>query len=107
MGKDFTATISGNSERAETWRQIMGTETINIKSPIPSYANLPGKPNAMIYELDLGLLTDEQRAKLVSHISDKFNISITDVSRDLDEIGCPVLAEDVTIAVHNPQKWFS
>jgi hypothetical protein len=107
MAKDFTATISGNSERAEVWRQILGTETVNIKSPFPSVANLPGKPTAKVYELDINLLSDEQRERLVNHISSQFNLSIADVSRDLNEMGCPLLAEDLTITVHNPQKWFS
>lgn len=106
MGKDFTATISGNSDRAETWRKILGTETIYIKSPIRSFANLPGKPNTAIYELDLDLLTDDQRERLVSHLSARFDISITDVARDLDVIGCPILADDVIVTIHNPQRWF-
>ena len=107
MGKDFTATISGNSERAETWRWVLGTETICIKSPYPAYANLPGKPNVGIYELDLSLLTDDQRERLIRYISEKFDIPLIDVANDLDEIGCPVLTEDVRITIHNPQKWFA
>lgn len=105
MAKDFTATISGKSERAESWRQVYGSETINIKSPIPTFANLPGIGDTQIYELDLDLLTTEQRAKLVNYIATKFDIPVAEVDRDLNILGCPILAEDITVTIHNPLKW--
>lgn len=106
MPEDFTATISSTSQRAETWRQILGTRTINLKSFLPTYANLPEKPNAKIYELDLILLTTEQRQRLIIYLSKKFNFTKAYVERNLDALGCPILAEDVVMTVRNPQKWF-
>lgn len=106
MGKDFTATIVKKGERADEWQEILGSTTINIKSPLPSYANLPGKPKELIYELDLALLTAGQRYRLVTHLSTKFNMWADEVEAHLDRVGCPILAEDVTITVHNPQRWF-
>ena len=105
MGKDFTATITGDSEWAEMWRRVHGCDTVYLKSFIPGFADLPGKPDTLIYELDVALLTDEQRQRLVQHIADTFGLDMAEVDRDLDIIGCPVLAEDLTVTVHNPQRW--
>lgn len=105
MAKDFTATISETSERAETWRQVLGTRTIYLKSFIPVFFDLPGKPCTKSYELDLPLLTAEQRQRLVVYISDKFSFEKGYVEHNLDIVGCPILAEDVTVTANNPQKW--
>ena len=107
MASDFEAKIRGNSERAETWRRILGSETVNIKSPIPSVASLPGKGETTIYELDIKLLTAEQRQRLVAHLAERFGYTPHDVDRDLDDIGCPILNEDISVIIHNPQKWFT
>lgn len=106
MPKDFTATISSTSERAETWRQVLGTRTIYLKSFIPVSFDLPGKPCTKSYELDLTLLTTEQRQRLIDYICNKFNFKKGYVDYNLDVVGCPILAEDVTVTVKNPQKWF-
>jgi len=106
MGNDFEATIRGDSERAATWREVLGTETVKIKSPFPVAVSLPGDIKTTAYQVDLRLLTAEQRARLVTHLAERFGYTAHDVDRDLDEIGCPILAEDVTLTVHNPQRWF-
>lgn len=103
--KDFTARISEDSERAGTWLEVMGTGKVYLKSPFPTLASLPGNPNRLIYELDLIMLNNAQRTKLIRYISKRFNIPTADVARDLDILGCPILSEDVTVSVANPQKW--
>lgn len=102
--KDFTAKISEDSERAKTWQEVMGTDKVYLKSPLPALASLPGTSKRLIYELDLIMLNDTQRKNLIRYISKKFNIPTADVARDLDILGCPVLVEDVTVSVQNPQK---
>ena len=106
MSKNFTATISEKSERAEMWLSILGARTIPIRSPIPTKANLPGKPGASIYEMDIESLTGEQREKLIDHLAKRFGVPRAEVAHDLDEIGCPILAEDIIVTIQNPQKWF-
>lgn len=105
MGKDFTVTIT-NEQRAAEWQAILGTITVHVKSPIPSPANLPGRGEALIYELDLDMITDEQRQRLISHLVAKFDIPQALVRADLDRQGVPILADDCIVAIANPQKWF-
>lgn len=106
MSKDFIAHIDQDSPRASDWRAILGSNQVYIKSPIPFRANLPGHPDTLVYEVDIPLLTPEQRAHLVEHLATKFNIPADQVEEDLDNTGCPIRADHVTIEVHNPQRWF-
>lgn len=104
MSQDFTATVRDTVRVAE-WEAVFGDTNVCIKSPVPIVANLPGRPGVPIYELDLAQLTAVQRERLIAHIAAKFNIPADEVAADLDTIGVPILADDVTITIHNPQKW--
>ena len=104
--KDFTATCT-NPERAADWQKIYGSDTVCIQSPIPTRANLPGHPDALIYMLDLNEMTADQTERLVAHIAQRFNIPPLEVARDLQQHGVPILADDVIIAVKNPQRWLA
>lgn len=106
MSKDFVAHLTGDGERVAAWRAVFGDSQIYIRSFFPTLANLPGIGEAAVYELDLALLTADQRQRLVNHIANKFNVPADEVDADLDMVGCPILAEDVFVAVHNPQRWF-
>lgn len=105
MSKDFTVTIT-NPERAAEWEAILGTTTVYIKSPIPTPASLPGHPEALIYELDLNLITNEQCQKLIQHIANKFDIPLHVVERELPAQGVPILADDCTVSITaHPLRW--
>jgi hypothetical protein len=105
MGKDFTVTIT-DPERAAWFECIFGTATIHVKSPIPETMNLPGKPHALAYMLDLELITDTQRHALVMHIANKFILPPGEVAATLDQNGVPILAEHCVVMVAHPQRWF-
>ena len=105
MSQDFEATIRADSERAEIWRNVFGSETVCIKSFIPSVVSVPGIGKTTAYELDIKLLTAEQRRRLVVSLAERFGYSLTDIERDLDTIGCPILADDVVVTIRNPQRW--
>ena len=105
MAKDFTATIT-NPARAAEWEALLGATTVYIKSPLPIPASLPGHPPATIYELDLDLITDEQRQRLIQHFHLKFGVPKDTIMQTLDEMGVSILAADCVITVANPQKWF-
>ena len=104
MGKDFTVTVCEPERRAE-FEAIFGTATVHVKSPFPVRANLPGRPDCLIYELDLELITREQRARLVAFLAEKFGISVEEVDALLEVHGVPILAEDCVVGVANPQRW--
>lgn len=105
MAKDFTATVH-NPERAAEFAAVFGSTTVCIKSPLPIPVSVPGHPATLAYELDLQQLTADQRQRLIDHIAAKFGRDAEEVAADIDTVGVPILAEHVTIAVHNPQKWF-
>lgn len=105
MAKDFQVVIT-DPDRKREWEEVLGTDCVAVKSPIPQRANLPGKPNAKIYLLDLDLLTTDQRQRLIAHLASKFNLDRQFVADNLDAQGVPILAEHCHVAVNNPQRWF-
>lgn len=76
------ATIKPDSERAGWWREVFGGERAPIKSILSHRANLPGKPDAL-------------------SIAKRFGLDPALVEFDLDSVGCPVLADDVTASTTN------
>lgn len=91
-----TVTIHDGERRAE-WLAIFGTDTLPVKSPIPTRVNLPGIPNALVYEIDLAAISADQRQRLVAHTAAKFDCSPDYVDANLERLGMPVLAQDVTV----------
>jgi hypothetical protein len=104
--KDFRCTIT-DPERAAEWEKHLGTKTVFIKSPIPVLASLPGHPCAEIYELDLDLLTDEQRESLIAWMAEKYSCPVDYVRQGLASQGVPILAEHCIVSIDNPQRWLS
>lgn len=105
MSKDFKATIREDSSRAPAWLEVFGSREIPLRSPFPHWASAPDVPAGLFFQLDLGELTPEQRERLVKFIAGKFSVDEQEVASTLDEVGCPILFEDVTVTVFNPQRW--
>lgn len=104
MGRDFVVTATG--ERAAEWREVFGTDTLPVKSPMPEWASAPGHERALFYQLDLGELTDEQRERVIAHVAAKFGHPVEEVRNRLPFHGMPLLAEGLFVTVFNPLKWF-
>lgn len=105
--KDFTATIIGISERSIMWQEVMGGNVVVLKSPFASEALIPGHGVTRVYEMDIDALQPEQRERLITALARKFGLPEEEVSRDLDDVGCPVLADEIVVTIHNPQRWFN
>jgi len=105
MSKDFKATIRENSPRAASWREVFGSFEIYLRSPTPELASAPGVEAGLFYQIDLQELTEIQRARMIAYIAKKFHIDEQEVADTLDDVGCPILADDITIVVYNPLKW--
>lgn len=103
---DFTATIRAGSPREADWLAVFGSREVVLKHPLPVEGSAPGVPHAFFYELDLTALTKEQRARLIAHLAARFQVPEHEVVQQLDQVGCPILDEDVTVTVTHPQKWF-
>lgn len=104
MGKDFEVKII-NPERAEVFRQTVGSDIVFVQSPVPEMATLPGLGERKVFKLDLDMYTQEEKDKLAAHISEKFNIDIEFVKTNLASAGVPILAEDCTVIIKIPQRW--
>jgi len=104
MGKDFTVTVCDPERKAE-FEAILGTATVCVKTPFPVRANLPGHPDALVYELDLELITLKQRERLVAHLAEKFELPPAEVEANLNDHGVPILADDCVVGIANPLRW--
>lgn len=105
MGKDFIAKVSEQSTRYQEWLEVMGINEIPLESTFPVLGSAPGVKAGLFYQVDLSAITPEQRERMIKHIARKFGVDEQEVSSTLDAVGCPILAEDVTVIVNHPQKW--
>jgi len=106
MGKDFEITIRENTEKAKEFMQVLGTLTVCVKSPIPEYILTPHHEKVLAYFLDLELITEKQRKNLIAYLSEKFNQTRDFVIENLDKFGVPILQNDCSVWIKNPQRWF-
>lgn len=89
----------GEGERAEKFQRMIGTDTVPIRAPMPIAAVLPGKRVEQVYMLAVEALTIEQRAQLVAHLSEQFKQDPEAVARELNLVGCPILADGCTLKI--------
>jgi hypothetical protein len=100
-----TCTID-DEHRAAVWGSIFPAARVPIKSIFPSIADLPGHPGARVYFLDLDVITDEQREKLIEMIAGLFSLSEEAVRSDFDR-GIPILADDTSVSSRDQGLLFS
>lgn len=104
MGKDFEVTIY-DKKRKKDFIKVFGTNTVKVKSPVPTLILRPNDEEAYAYFLDLDLITKKEREKLIKHLSEKFNQPIDFVRANLDKMGLPILKENCGLIIKNPQRW--
>lgn len=92
------ATILPSSPRAAVWREVFGSETVPILSPLPQTAQTP-RGDAEFYRLDVARLSDEQRKRVVSHLCQKWQLRHEEVVRLVNDPdhGVPLLAADLVV----------
>lgn len=106
MGKDFEVVIN-DSERKKNFMEVFGTNYVKIKSPIPQWITIRNGETTLAYFLDLDLITEEERERLIKNIHKRFpNEPIEFIRVNLDKIGVPILKESCSLIIKNPQKWF-
>ncbi len=95
-----TASIHQNSERASIWLNVFGQlHDIPVTKYLPDVVDLPGKPNSRVYFLDLMRITPSERSKLIDSIAQRFHLDFEFVDQHLEQEGCPVLADEVSVAI--------
>lgn len=80
MSKDFKVTVHDPTRQAE-WEQVYGSTSVCVRSPIPEWANLPGRGRSLVYLLDLSELTGEQRERQIAHITEGYAAKLLGVDR--------------------------
>lgn len=104
MGEDFKVKIT-NPERAKAFRDTVGDDEVFVLSPVGEMANLPGLGKRMVFKLDLAMYTADEKDRLAEHLAARFGVHKEVVKADLAISGLPILDEDCTVIVKNPQRW--
>jgi hypothetical protein len=100
----LTVTIQG--ARGDEWERVCGTRTFPVINWEPIMATLPGRPGkSAVWIVNLLLLDEETRGKIVTHLAAKFGEPREQVRRDIDAQGIPILAEEAFVVLNDVQRW--
>ena len=91
-------TITG--ARGDEWEAICGVRTFPVQGFLPRPANLPGKPDAQVFLLDLEKLDPATLGKIVSHLCAKFGLSTDEARQEVENAGIPIDAQDCIVATN-------
>ena len=97
--------VTINGPRGDEWERVCGTRTFPVTSFNPVRANLPGKPNAEVYIMNVQAMKSEVLDKIIAHLAVKFGIPVSEIEADMAAHGNPILAEDCTVVLNDPQRW--
>jgi hypothetical protein len=103
MRPPLEVTISG--PRGDEWERVCGTRQFPVTTWEPIRANLPGKPNSLVWMMNLQLMDSDTLAKIVAHLSQKFGIPVQEIEAEMAAHGNPILAEDAFVVLNDPQRW--
>jgi hypothetical protein len=92
------AHLDPESDRAELWLEAYGSLSIPIESAVAIRARSPLGVKRF-YKVDLERLSDEQLAKAIASVAERFGYPVEEVREGvLNEEGLPVLTDDVTVS---------
>jgi hypothetical protein len=96
-----TASLSKTDERADLWKYILGTEKLEVPLRHPLYISNPNFPGKLFLEGDASKLSDEQKARLIERMSEKFKLSKKEVAASLEgkDSIVPILSDGCVTSV--------
>ena len=95
----WSATLSPTSPRYADWREILGGDTLPLRSPIPLKAKLDGELE-LVYLIDWPKLDWQPSQRLIDFIVGKFNAPREVVERQLDSDEVfPIRKDDVVVSI--------
>ena len=100
----WSAILNPRGPNYATWKYVLDSERVPLKSPHPVTAELGGNArvvaegNVEVYLLDLHAMTLAQRARLVGFIANKFDAPIYEVEAEIAAKGFPIRAVDVIVS---------
>ncbi len=104
---EYTARLMAkeNTQRYKDWMAVFGASAVYLVDPLPKRADLPGRPQAIIYLGDYRRLGQLQKVALAGYLAAKFLLNGAVVHEELEQQGVyPILAEDVWVFYGNA-KW--
>ncbi len=99
MEKCTCYAVATDPKRLEMWKRIFPPDgRVPITCPLPvGRAELAGQ-EADFYLVDLERVTYPQRLTMISELSRKFQVSMDEIRRDIEQRGVPVKAGEVMVA---------
>jgi hypothetical protein len=91
--------VTIHGERGAEYEKLLGRRTFRVKSPLPCRADLPGRPDAEVYLLDIDALRPGELDTLAKHVAAKFSVPYEIVLSEMRDCGVPILAEDCSCAM--------
>jgi hypothetical protein len=88
-----------DAQRIADWCEVFPDGQIPIQGPVTHPATLPGILSTRVYLMDLGRVMPAERARLIAFLASRFEILETDVERDLERDGVPILDTDVQVVI--------
>ena len=101
---DFWVTIGG--ERGDGFERHVGTRRFPVRSPMRVDVRLP-IGTRRCYLLAPEAMDERELADLAAAVAQRQGGEVDDVLRAIRDEGMPILDEDCSVAVHDPQRWFS
>jgi hypothetical protein len=95
----WSAILNPAGPNYQTWREVLGSEKVPLKSSAPVTAELGTEPNVEVYLLDIAALTLPQRARLLGFIAQKFGMPVFEVEATIAKTGFPIRAADVIVSI--------
>ena len=102
------AYISATSPRYAVWREVFGSDSVEILSPVPARLDGPEGPRHC-YRMDVSALTLKQRALVCRYLSQRWKLPGDQVAALIDDPthGFPIRAEDVIVPIQVQTSLFS
>jgi len=98
--------VTINGPRGDEWERVCGTRSFPVIDWEPVNATLPGLPGVQkVHRVNIQALDSETLHKIAAHLAKKFNASLPETLAAIARDGIPILAEDCTVVLHNPQRW--
>lgn len=94
---EIVAMLCGQSDRVRFWRDTLGQQELPIVSPMFKWAKLPDLGERLVYELDWQALPEGLQERIIHAIANRFHLGLAQVTRDIERLGVPILAEDVSV----------
>lgn len=95
-GPGPTASIRPDCERATTWRDVFGSETVPVKTTKPRRSILPSLGEKLVFDVDVARLDEEQIRRAAETIHVRFGVPRDQAEAGIrGEHGIPLLADDI------------